>query len=149
MHTYSPSIVVLCVIAVAAIIGWSARQNGRYILQRQFRASFDPGAPYTECDVRFVLDELSTPCAVRTTREGWYMATPVAARKRWRWSNNTPFLRQPVFIPWAALHYHQAKFPMRNWTRFDVKGTRATFFVKHDVALSLLQAGGMPPPCAT
>lgn len=146
MHVYPPITVALMMLAVVAIIGWAAKYNGRRILQRQFKASFDPGGPYTECDVRFVLDDLPTPCMVRASREGWYMFTSDSVRKGWRWNNNTAFLSQPVFVPWASLDYYGAKFPMSDWTRFDVKGTKATFFVRSDVTMSLLQLGGMPPP---
>jgi hypothetical protein len=146
MHTYSAPVVIVLIIGVVALMWWSAGRNGRRIVERQFKATQDPGGPYTECDVRFVLDDLPTPCTVRTTREGWYMVTPAWMRKQPNWNNNLAILRQPVFIPWAALDYYPAKFPLRDWTRFDVKGTRAIFFVRNDVALSLLQAGSMPPP---
>jgi hypothetical protein len=66
-------------------------------------------------------------------------------RKRLNWSNNVAFLMRPVFIPWCSPDYDVAKFPMADWVRFDVKGTRAIFFARRDVTLSLLNAGGMPP----
>jgi hypothetical protein len=146
MHTYSPIAVVLMMLVVAAIMWWGGKYNGRAILQRQFKATFDPGGPYTECDVRFVTDDMPAPCVVRATREGWYMVTPESMRKRPNWSNNVALLKRPVFIPWESLDYYRAKFPMGDWIRFDVKRTRATFFVRRDVTMPLLQAGGRPPP---
>ncbi|MBE1160804.1 hypothetical protein [Dyella acidiphila] len=146
MHTYPPAVVAILMLAVATIMWRASKYSARGILQRQFKATFDPGGPYIECGVRFVLDDMPAPCAVRTTREGWYMVTPDAMRKWPNWSNNVAFLKQAVFIPWASLDYYRAKSPMSNWVRFDVKGTKATFFVKWDDALSLLQSGGMPLP---
>ena len=146
MHTSPPAMVALGALAVLALMWWGGRNSSRGIITRKFGTTFDPGGPYTECKVQFVLDDLPAPCVVRTTGEGWYMVTPESARRRWNWANNVAFLRQPVFIPWTALEYSPAKFPMSSWVRFDVTGTKATFFVPRNVALPLLQAGGMPPP---
>jgi hypothetical protein len=146
MHTYSPMLVTPLILLVIALIWWSNKHSARSILSRQFKATFDPGGPYTECQIRFNYDDMPAPCVVRTTAQGWYMLTPEAMRRRINWSNNVAFLREPVFIPWESLDYYTAKFPMASWVRFDVKGTKALFFVKRDVTLPLLQAGGMPPP---
>jgi hypothetical protein len=146
MHTYSPSIVLLLIVATFALIRWSSARSGRAVLQRKFKAGFDPGGPYTVCEVRFVLDDVAATCAVRTTGEGWYMETPAPARARRNWSHYVPVLDHGVFIPWPSLDYQRARFPLRSWTRFDVKGTRASFFVRSEVALTLLRAAGMPPP---
>ena len=145
-HTYSPALVIPLMLAVVALIWWGNKNSARAILSRQFKATFDPGGPYTECDVRFNFDDLPAPCVVRTTREGWYMVTPDWMRKRPNWNNNVALLRQPIFIPWGSLDYYTAKFPMSQWVRFDVKGTKAIFFVKRDATLPLLESGGMPPP---
>lgn len=145
MSLFAPgSVAILIVIAAAFWLG--ARWNARWILERQFAAATDPGGPYTECEIRFPTADVPTPCMVRVTREGWYMFTPPEMRAQWRWVNNVPFLRKAVFIPWASLAYSQAKFPMRDWLRFDVKQTRAVFFIRKNVGLPLLEAAGRSLP---
>jgi hypothetical protein len=146
MHTYSPAVAVIIIIT-AALIWLNAKRDGLSILQKQFAARSDPGGPYTECEVRFPTAEVSTPCLARTTAEGWYMFSPQEKIASWRLLNNVRFLRTPVFISWSQLVYGPAKFPMQNWVRFDVSSTKAIFFVRRDVAVTLLQAVGksLPP----
>jgi hypothetical protein len=145
MNLFSPVGAVM-VIFIAGLMWWSGKLNARWILEKRFPATTDPGGPYTECEIRFPTADVPTPCMVRVTPEGWYMFTPQEMRATWRWVNNVPFLRKPVFIPWASLECSEAKFPMRDWLRFDVKQTRAIFFVRKNVGLPLLEAAQRPLP---
>jgi hypothetical protein len=145
MQLFSPVGAVL-VIIFAAVMWWSGKLNARWILENKFPAASDPGGPYTECEIRFPTADVPAPCMVRATHEGWYMFTPKEKRAKWRWVNNVPFLNKAVFIPWTSLECSQAKFPMRNWLRFDVKSTKAIFFVRKEVALTLLAEAGRPVP---
>lgn len=145
MSLFSPGGAAILIIMAAAF--WlGARWNARWILERQFPAASDPGGPYTECEIRFPAADVPAPCMVRVTREGWYMFTPSEMRARWRWVNNVPFLSKAVFIPWTSLACSEAKFPMRDWLRFDVKQTRAIFFIRKNVGLPLLEEAGRPLP---
>ena len=131
--------------AGAFILVWRmAKSNGRSILQREFAAVHDPGGPYTACKVRFPIEEMSTPVIVRVTLAGWYMVSPPEEVAKWSWTNNVPYLREPVFISWSQLQYAPANFPMSRWIRFDVVGTKVLFFVRKDVALPLLREAGRP-----
>jgi hypothetical protein len=96
--------------------------------------------------VRFPLATGSTPCVAHASEVGLYLFTPPEMLRKWRWVNNIPFLKRPVFIPWSQLEYRCASFPARNWLRFDIRNTKATFFVRRTVALVLLRMAGRPPP---
>jgi hypothetical protein len=50
------------------------------------------------------------------------------------------------FRPWSQLEYRQARFPARGWLRFDIRGSKATFFMRRSVGLELLRAAGQPLP---
>jgi hypothetical protein len=56
------------------------------------------------------------------------------------------YLTKPVLIPWSALEYGLAKFPLWGWVRFDVASAKVTFFVRRKVAAELLQTAGQPLP---
>ncbi len=135
-------------ISILAALGfvlmfWVCRRHDTLgILQRDFAASQTPQGELLACQVRFPLAEMPTPIIAQATRAGWYMVTPPEEIAKWRWTNNTPFLRQPVFIPWSQLRYAPARFPMHRWIRFDVTGTRQLFFVPRDAAMTLLSAAG-------
>ncbi len=145
----SPLIAILVVLATVGLIWLSRARNARAILQARFRTSHAPVSPLIPCDVRFPLDELSTPCVAHASPAGLYLVTPPDQIAKWHWGRNTPFLKQPVLIPWTQLHYYPAKFPMRNWLRLDIRSTQATFFIRENVAVELLRAAGQPVPAST
>jgi hypothetical protein len=126
-----------------ALTFWLGRKHdSRRILQQDFAA---PGAPYGElvpCKVRFPLDEMSTPIVAKATPAGWYMVSPPDEVAQWRYTNNVPYLRQAILIPWSRLRCAPAKFPMHRWVKFTVAGTRLLFFVPKDAATTLLSQAG-------
>jgi hypothetical protein len=148
MTTLSPAAAALMIIVTSALIWFSARRDGRLILQKQFAATVDPGGPYTACEIRFPMAEVSTPCMAQVTAEGLYLFSPEELRATWSLVNNVPFLSKAVFIPWTLLTYGPAKFPMGKWVRFDVTSAKTLFFMRREAALSLLQAAGKSLPLA-
>lgn len=66
---------------------------------------------------------------------------------KWRGTSYaTPLLKQPILIPWCELQYRRASFPAQGKVRFDIRNTKATFFIPRDIALDLIRSGGQPPP---
>lgn len=124
--------------AVAGLMWFSIKRNGRIILERDFIAPIEPPDDGTRCDVRFPMDEASTDCVLSATAAGLYMATPAEAIAKRSWTSTRCYLRQPVLIPWSRLQYGPAKFPAMGMVRFDVTGTRIVFFVRKSVVEMVL-----------
>ena len=140
----SPWIAVLGLLIAIALIWLSRRHDARAILQNRFPASRAPDSPLTECEVRFPLDELPTPCMAHAGTSGLYLvSSPVQVARR-RWGRNTPLLQQAVLVPWPDLDYYPARFPLQGWLRLDIRGTKATFFIRETAAAGLLHAAGRP-----
>jgi hypothetical protein len=142
----SPWIVVLVLLITIALIWLSKRHDARAILQNRFPAPRAPDGPLTECEVRFPLDESPTPCMAHAGTSGLYLASSPVQVARRRWGRNTPLLQQAVLVPWPDLDYYPARFPLQGWLRLDIRGTKATFFIRETIATGLLQAAGQPIP---
>ena len=143
----SPSAAVALLLVAVGLILINRKRDTLSILESRFRAADPPeGLPAVECDIRFPLAEVSTPCVAQVSQEGLYLISTQEQIAKRRWVINVPLLKQQVFIPWSELDYHRARFPMRNWFRFDLHNTKACFFVRHSVATELLHAAGRPLP---
>ena len=142
----SPWAAVVMVLVTVGLIWINRNRDARTILRDQFGASGAPDGLPIECEVRFPLANGSTPCVAHAGEVGLYLFTPPEMVPKWRWVNNIHFLKQPVFIPWSQLDYRCASFPAGDWLRFDIRDTKATFFVRRTVALELLRLAGRPPP---
>jgi hypothetical protein len=140
----SALVIALVMLAALGLICLNRGRDTRAILQNRFRASQAPDGALTECEVRFPLGELPTPCVAHASEVGLYLVSSTEQVAKWRWNNNVPFLKQPTFIPWTELHYYRARAPLQSWLRFDIRNTKATFFVCETVALELLRAAGWP-----
>jgi hypothetical protein len=146
MTEMSPLAALVLALVTAFLIWFGVKRSARRILEQQFSTDIDPAGPLVECQVRFVPDEASTPCGVRSTPDGWYMCRPPSAIARRYSISGVPFLKRPMLIPWPLLEYHYARFPLHRWLRFDVPSAKATFFVRQNVAMDLLRDAGRPPP---
>jgi hypothetical protein len=142
----SPVVVALVALVALGLMWLNRGRDARAILQKRFRTSQAPDGPLTECEVRFPLAELSTPCVAHASEAGLYLVSSKEQVAKWRWNNNVPFLKEQVLIPWSELHYYRARVPMQSWLRFDIRNTKATFFFRESVALGLLSAAGRPLP---
>ena len=142
----SPWAAVVMVLVAVGLIWINRNRDARSILHDRFGASGPPDGLPIECEVRFPLAGGPTPCVAHASEVGLYLVTPPEVLRTWRWVNNIPFLKRPVFIPWSQLEYRCASFPARRWLRFDIRNTKATFFVRQTVALELLRRAGRPPP---
>jgi hypothetical protein len=143
----SPSAAAALLLVAVGLILINRKRDAWSILKTQFRATNPPdGLPAVECEIRFPLAEVSTPCVAQVSQDGLYLISSQEQIAKRRWVINVPFLKQQVFIPWSELDYHRARFPMRNWFRFDLHNTKACFFVRHSVAAELLHAAGRPLP---
>jgi hypothetical protein len=138
-----PRLAALFLLIIFGFVIWiDLKRDGRSLLQSQYLSPFMPAEPYVECDIRFPLDEMSTRCLASASKAGLYLVSPTEAISKWRWTNNTPLLRQPVMIPWSELIYGRARFPMHNWIRFGIQNTKATFFIRKAAAIKLLESAG-------
>jgi hypothetical protein len=147
MASHLPIFMIFAVLVVAAfLMVINFKRDTRAILQKQFPAPDTPDGPMTVCELRFPLAEVSTPCVAHASKAGLFMVSTKEEMAKWRWVNNVPYLKQPVFIPWSRLDPYRARFPMRNWVRFDIRGTKATFFMRQDPAVELLRIGAQPLP---
>ena len=140
----SPLVAVLVVLVTVGLIWLNRGRDALSILQTRFRASHTPEGPLVECEVRFPLTEMPTPCVAHASEAGLYLFSTKEMVTKWRWTRNIPFIKQQVWIPWSELDYRRAGFPMENWLRFDIRNTKGTFFIKQAVALELLRAAGQP-----
>jgi hypothetical protein len=147
------SIMVLVAIIVLVLVWlWSVKVlipiQSRRNLQQQFGAAIEPAGPFVECNVRFVPDEAHCPCIAKATPAGLYLVSPKEALAGRGWITGPPlvYLTEPVLIPWSALEYQPAKFPLWGRIRFDVPSAKATFFVRRKPATELLRDAGRPLP---
>ncbi len=122
--------------------------QSRRNLQQQFSASIEPAGPFVECNVRFIPDEAHCPCIAKATPAGLYLVSPkeALAERGWITGPQLVYLTEPVLIPWSALEYQPAKFPLWGRIRFDVPSAKATFFVRRKAAAELLSQAGQPLP---
>jgi hypothetical protein len=140
------AVIVVVLVWVGLVMALAPRQ-GRHNLQQHFPATVEPAGPFVQSNVLFVPDESHTPCIVKATPAGLYLASPEKAFARRIWGVTGPsYLTKPVLIPWSALEYGLAKFPLWGWVRFDVASAKVTFFVRRKVAAELLQTAGQPLP---
>lgn len=147
LSSLSPIGAALAVTAVIAIVAYAASRDPKRILLRDFAAVIEPEGEKTACEIRFPTEDAATPCAVQATPAGWYMVTPQPVLAKYGgWLSAVPLLPRPVFIPWSALHYRRASFPLANWLKFEIRSAQVTFFVRRSVALELLRNAGRPPP---
>jgi hypothetical protein len=143
----SPSTAVALLLVAAGLILINRNRDTLSILETRFRATNPPeGLPAVECEIRLPLAEVSTPCVAQVSQEGLYLISTQEQITKPRWVINVPFLKQQIFIPWSELEYRRARFPMRNWFRFDLHNTKACFFVRQSVATELLRAANRPVP---
>ena len=124
------------------LIPLQSRQN----LQEQFGAAIELAGPFVECNIRFVPDEAHCPCIAKATPAGLYLVSPkeALAERGWITGPQLVYLTEPVLIPWSALEYQPAKFPLWGRIRFDVPSAKATFFVRRKAATELLSQAGQP-----
>ncbi|MGA7074509.1 hypothetical protein [Bradyrhizobium sp.] len=140
------AMIVVVLVWVGLVMALAPRQ-GRHNLQQHFPATVEPGGPFVQSNVLFVPDESHTPCIAKATPAGLYLASPEKAFAMRIWGVTGPsYLTKPVLIPWSALKYGLAKFPLWGWVRFDVASAKVTFFVRRKVAAELLQTAGQPLP---
>ena len=142
----SPLAAALLVLVTVGLIWLNRKRDTRVILRDRFRTAQVPGDPLTECEVRFPLDDLPTPCVAHASAAGLYLVSSREQIAKRRWGNPVPLLKQQVLIPWPELHYYRARFPLQSWLRFDIRNTKATFFVRESVAMELLRAAAQPLP---
>lgn len=143
----SPYLLLPVVIAFFGFQLLAARWNAYFVLREKCLARAAPGGTLLECEVRFPEFAIGTPCVAQGSDAGLYLASTDEQVKRWNWTSQARYdIKKPVLVPWADLEYRYASFPAQGDMRFDLKGTKATFFIRKDVAIQLLQMANRPLP---
>jgi hypothetical protein len=139
LSNIDPKVVALIAPIIFIFVIWvNVQRNARRIVQTQYSSHVMAPTPSIECHVRFLIDEMSTPCLASVDSAGLYLVSPDKAISKSSWLNDIPLLRNPVMIPWSDLDIRRAKFPMHNWIKFEIRGTKAVFFIRKVPAVKLL-----------